>query len=1098
MEPPSLTPTTAAAQMSQAARLQLMFETVSDSTGMMGLVAATDDDSLDQLEAATEVKIEAAGSEEAADLQQRLGDLRRWRATGQQAQAALAQWDDAAIAALTGQLMAWIETPDWDASADYLRAHAAELLTDAGAAALTLLRMHNPDDASIEMHVNLLAVCRQIGIEAGYAQLRQEFAQQEQIARFEQSPLWQAVIAFVQAADDDAAAQLQSQPLLSTTDARDALQMLLDRAIQTGATQAALRIAARLALWQAAWGAAVGGPLRRADEDRRPEPAQPWRESVERQSLGMERAAQIRIVTANNCTIGDNNTLLNIYNVGELPLAWGRPNETRPDLAAAAVGRARDLDDLHRRLQNDAGGLIAIVGMRGMAGVGKTVLAAMYATRYADQFPGGVIWVSVGPQVRQADHVTPLLQRLAAYAYNRDVRVAWLDQIVFAPDAVQMLLGRHGRLLLIFDDVWSVEAATALKAAAPPGSAVLLTTRDHRVAYALGGPDAVQELDVLTADDARGLLQKRAPGLPDDLANRVAEKLGRHAQALALAGSALYLRKPHRYAVTAADILERVARGVGFGDLPDLDQADQETNVEIALKYTYDYLGEDRQYGAQRQACLRALGSFAQETSFDAAAAASLWQTSTAVAEEMLLLFDHLALIREESDRWQQHAILRAYALSLQTAAEKLALPERHADHYLKLAQASIPSATDRVALEFIQIEHAFAWCQQHSPSRATRLANIVSQVMFIRGRAGQAGEWLRASLDAANQTGDRGGRANTLKSLGDLERRLGNVDAARRHYDAALPLYEAEQARLGRANTLKSLGDLESRLGNVDAARRHYDAALDLYRAEQEPGGIINTLVSQARLEVGTGNLDLVRSLYEQAFRVADQTGYADHPIVQGMRREYAALGAASTEGAIAQNLVGLALSALLQVDSDQALAQALHDHPILHEAPGLFALAGLLNQALQAQERAEITRLLVFLVALLQSYNDTHQEEFDLEAHSAVIDLCAQVIPLAGQLDAGLATALRQEAAWACNTLGNHAADTLKDLAQAVAAYSRGLTFDPANAMLLRNRAGVHLNRRDLAAAQADIAAAAALQPDAPRLADLRQALAAAQGEA
>ena len=1058
MEPPSLTPTTAAAQMSQAARLQLMFETVSDSTGMMGLVAATDDDSLDQLEAATEVKIEAAGSEEAADLQQRLGDLRRWRATGQQAQAALAQWDDAAIAALTGQLMAWIETPDWDASADYLRAHAAELLTDAGAAALTLLRMHNPDDASIEMHVNLLAVCRQIGIEAGYAQLRQEFAQQEQIARFEQSPLWQAVIAFVQAADDDAAAQLQSQPLLSTTDARDALQMLLDRAIQTGATQAALRIAARLALWQAAWGAAVGGPLRRADEDRRPEPAQPWRESVERQSLGMERAAQIRIVTANNCTIGDNNTLLNIYNVGELPLAWGRPNETRPDLAAAAVGRARDLDDLHRRLQNDAGGLIAIVGMRGMAGVGKTVLAAMYATRYADQFPGGVIWVSVGPQVRQADHVTPLLQRLAAYAYNRDVRVAWLDQIVFAPDAVQMLLGRHGRLLLIFDDVWSIEAATALKAAAPPGSAVLLTTRDHRVAYALGGPDAVQELDVLTADDARGLLQKRAPGLPDDLANRVAEKLGRHAQALALAGSALYLRKPHRYAVTAADILERVARGVGFGDLPDLDQADQETNVEIALKYTYDYLGEDRQYGAQRQACLRALGSFAQETSFDAAAAASLWQTSTAVAEEMLLLFDHLALIREESDRWQQHAILRAYALSLQTAAEKLALPERHADHYLKLAQASIPSATDRVALEFIQIEHAFAWCQQHSPSRATRLANIVSQVMFIRGRAGQAGEWLRASLDAANQTGDRGGRANTLKSLGDLERRL----------------------------------------GNVDAARRHYDAALDLYRAEQEPGGIINTLVSQARLEVGTGNLDLVRSLYEQAFRVADQTGYADHPIVQGMRREYAALGAASTEGAIAQNLVGLALSALLQVDSDQALAQALHDHPILHEAPGLFALAGLLNQALQAQERAEITRLLVFLVALLQSYNDTHQEEFDLEAHSAVIDLCAQVIPLAGQLDAGLATALRQEAAWACNTLGNHAADTLKDLAQAVAAYSRGLTFDPANAMLLRNRAGVHLNRRDLAAAQADIAAAAALQPDAPRLADLRQALAAAQGEA
>ncbi|MFQ5855148.1 MAG: tetratricopeptide repeat protein, partial [Anaerolineae bacterium] len=79
----------------------------------------------------------------------------------------------------------------------------------------------------------------------------------------------------------------------------------------------------------------------------------------------------------------------------------------------------------------------------------------------------------------------------------------------------------------------------------------------------------------------------------------------------------------------------------------------------------------------------------------------------------------------------------------------------------------------------------------------------------------------------------------------GDLESRLGNIDAARQHYDAALPLYEAEQARLGKANTLQSLGDLESRLGNIDAARQHYEDALKLYRLEREPGGIINTFAA-------------------------------------------------------------------------------------------------------------------------------------------------------------------------------------------------------------------------------------------------------------
>jgi tetratricopeptide (TPR) repeat protein len=182
-----------------------------------------------------------------------------------------------------------------------------------------------------------------------------------------------------------------------------------------------------------------------------------------------------------------------------------------------------------------------------------------------------------------------------------------------------------------------------------------------------------------------------------------------------------------------------------------------------------------------------------------------------------------------------------------------------------------------------------------------------------------------------------------------------------------------------------------------------------------------------------------------------------------------------------------------LLRIDSDQALVQTLHDHPILAEAEALFALAGLINEALTQQQNETVARLVLFLALLPAQYNHAHSEQIDLETHQAVIDLFDQVIPLAEQIDAGLAAMLRQQAGWACNTLGNHfAADgDDKDLGQAVAAYTRGLALDPANAMLLRNRAGVHLDRQDRTAAQADIEAAAALEPDAPRLADLRAAL-------
>jgi hypothetical protein len=191
-------------------------------------------------------------------------------------------------------------------------------------------------------------------------------------------------------------------------------------------------------------------------------------------------------------------------------------------------------------------------------------------------------------------------------------------------------------------------------------------------------------------------------------------------------------------------------------------------------------------------------------------------------------------------------------------------------------------------------------------------------------------------------------------------------------------------------------------------------------------------------------------------------------------------------------------ALAALLEADNDAALAQALDAHPILREPQALFALVGLLNRALQDRQNEAVVRLTVLLASLLDGYNNAHTEQIDPETHTAVVDLCERLIPLAEQLDDRLAVGVRQQAGWACNTLGNHFArdGENQDLAQAVAAYTRGAAFDPHNAMLLRNRAGVHLDRRDLRAAQADIEAAAALEPNAPRLAELRAALAAGEG--
>ena len=715
-------------------------------------------------------------------------------------------------------------------------------------------------------------------IAAGQSGLLEQAIEQT-LHRF--GPIGEAIWRFVQADDDLATVMLDSESaLLLNRDTSDILFQLTEMARDAGEISLAIRLTTRLEQQQTAYRQHIGIAWRLPQ-------SQPERKCMVQQTAHAELSSKYiitgaiqsaigdnvnvtndnsvsyTIIHAQQCTIGNNALVIN--NICRLLLVWKRPAEGRPLLTRSAVGREAELAELHQRLYAGRDTAVVsrrgtLVALRGLPGIGKTTLAAMYVDRYGADYPGGVLWLDVGPDRHTPDRIAPILQRIAAYAYEADPQAnALLANAEFAADAVKALLSGHGALLVVIDDVWSPAALRALQEALPEDACTLLTTRDYDVAYALeNNPAAIQTLDVLSAPDARLLLQRGAPGLPDDLADTVAKGLGYHAQALTLAAGALASRKRHNYAKTAAELLRRVAAGEGFGDLPRLDKTDQVTAVEIALKYSYDYLAES---GPRAPAQFRALGVFAPEADFDAAAAAAVWHLEVEPAEEFLLLLDGLGLLQETvpGARWQQHAILRAYALSLQSAEERIHYPERHADYYLALAQRcyeSKPREYDRVEQEFPQLQHAFAWCEAHSPRRAIRLTLLLDDFMRNRGRAVLLHQWLQIAVRSAEFYGDW----------------------------------------LGKANTLQSLGDLESRLGNVEQARRHYDEALLLYEIEQDPVGKMNTWISLARLEAALGNLTEADRHYRQVFRVAEQIGFGDHPVVRDWKQEYAQLTTGQT----------------------------------------------------------------------------------------------------------------------------------------------------------------------------------------------------------
>ncbi|MEW5956131.1 MAG: tetratricopeptide repeat protein [Chloroflexota bacterium] len=140
-------------------------------------------------------------------------------------------------------------------------------------------------------------------------------------------------------------------------------------------------------------------------------------------------------------------------------------------------------------------------------------------------------------------------------------------------------------------------------------------------------------------------------------------------------------------------------------------------------------------------------------------------------------------------------------------------------------------------ALELPNLNYWLAWGyagEQVSGDGACLTARICASlrnfyIMADLLRDEAIGHYRRA-LAASVRLQDRDGQANTLKSLGDLDMRVDQLEAARHRYSEALALFKAIDDKLGQANTLVSWGDLQDKLGQPEEALKHYQAGLVIF----------------------------------------------------------------------------------------------------------------------------------------------------------------------------------------------------------------------------------------------------------------------------
>ncbi|MBD0301805.1 MAG: CHAT domain-containing protein, partial [Tolypothrix sp. T3-bin4] len=255
-----------------------------------------------------------------------------------------------------------------------------------------------------------------------------------------------------------------------------------------------------------------------------------------------------------------------------------------PNLPPHFLPRDEQLNPLKNKVLGYTNQPVAItaisrsVGVQGMGGIGKTVLATALARdeEVRRAFPDGVIWVTFGqtPQILtlQSDVVEALGDKQASFT-----------EINSGKTQLRKLLTDKA-CLLILDDVWNLNDASAFDVLEKPCQ-MLITTRDAGIITALGGEE--YQLSILDEKQALDLLANGANQAVKTLpatAKDVAQECGYLPLALSIVGAMMRSKPTNRWQnilekLRCAD-LEKIKQQFPDYPYPDLLKAIQ-VSVEV-------------------------------------------------------------------------------------------------------------------------------------------------------------------------------------------------------------------------------------------------------------------------------------------------------------------------------------------------------------------------------------------------------------------------------------------------------------------------------------------------------------------------------------
>jgi predicted ATPase/class 3 adenylate cyclase len=461
-------------------------------------------------------------------------------------------------------------------------------------------------------------------------------------------------------------------------------------------------------------------------------------------------------------------------------------NTNLPRPASSFVGRERETAEVTALLLDGA----RLVTLSGPGGSGKTRLAVEAAAELVPAFRNGVFWIGL------------------AALRDPELVAQTIAQALGARDGLADHIAERELLLLLDNFEQVVDAAPELSSLLTtcPNLRLLVTSRERLRVQGereypvppLAGPDAVElfcQRSDLAADETVAALCSRLDNLP---------------LAVELAAARASVLSP-------AQILERLSQRLDL--LKGGRDADpRQQTLRATLAWSHDLLHEDERGLFARLAVFR--GGCTLEAAEEVA---------EATVDTLESLVDK-SLLRRTDERFWMLQTIREYALErLGATATEPVLRQRHADHFLRVAEeaharyAESPAdSLARYSPEEDNFRSALSWARDAGEDETLlRLALATEKLWGTRGFDREARAWLTLATHRATAPSEL--RLEALLGASGYAVDAGDTDEA----DAltAEALREAERARdqhrVLRALNLMAYSTLTR--GDHEAAREQF-----------------------------------------------------------------------------------------------------------------------------------------------------------------------------------------------------------------------------------------------------------------------------------